>query len=487
MINDEKHHLWDKFINGHLLDFALETKSREEHSPAANPSRHMIYEPLSEERNDLTKPLSWHDTLKIKALKTFIDLENKDTLNDLFSQAIDQDRIQIPDILSDGIAECRESLYFDGANFLLFRSKKGIFFICQLRRAIDAIVIPTAQLTIGRSLSSVEKTCSKFLDDIFKRIFIGPTNPIENGTTRFGGLIVNQALPYHYFYDVLPGFFWLYERNKDRLNKTYFAGFDAGFYLPLSRLFEIGKGDLHLNFHEPSSLTYKAEEFYINCLRNEKFQRHKLNERADEELKVATIAKTNFITRRISTPISSLRDKKVIWFGILAGKRYWREQCEAIINIIGKLNNHATKYFFVFDGLTLSEFDRNIRTGEQHRGIINKIISQCRLCGNEYHILNTATALEKLFWASKVDFFLTDSATSSLYVSRIFGAPGVCHSQKKARIIGHTHKNAWFIPAEYVTDLAPNDEWIHSPYSIPVKLAVDFFMEKFMAIMGDEK
>lgn len=476
----ERDRIWSLYLSGKIeANLSEEDIAASKLIPTESmPSAKLVYEVP---RDASEKPKGFFNKVSAskKAHSLFMTLDEQDTLGKFLSEAVSRDHIEVPDMLSNGKAKCSESMSFAGANFLVCKSKKGLFFLCQLRRVVDAIIIPSEGIIVGRDLESVRKVCGDFIDKLYLRIAESGNYSVSPSGCSFKGLLINQSLPYHYFYDVLPGFYWLYENNKDELEEVFFAGFRDGYFLPVSQFFSVGQGDACINYSCNVGAIYKPNGFYLSCLRNDRYKRYKLIDRLDKAI-FELVKKQGFrfddLEKRYR---SKTANRKVIWFGILAGKRSWDEQNEAIISIIKNLRSEALNLLFVFDGITSTEFSDNTLAGSQHSKIIKSIVDECDLCDNDYVNLNGSGSIEKLFWAEKTRFFLSDAATSSIYVSRFFGVPGICHAQPKARVVGHVHKHANFVPAKYVVDLTPEKSWIYSPYSISPEIIVPMFINSF--------
>src|SRR5690606_10391535 len=102
----------------------------------------------------------------------------------------------------------------------------------------------------------------------------------------------------------------------------------------------------------------------------------------------------------------------------------------------------------------------------RHNNIINNIIDKSGFPRERVLNLNGKNSVDKLYASSKVDFFITDGATSSIYVSRFYQKYGICHSLAKSRIKGHIHGPAYHVNDSNVIDLNPEESWIFSKYSI---------------------
>lgn len=101
-----------------------------------------------------------------KALKLFNYLDKMDMNSFFLKSAYEKNYIEVDDIYKNETAKCCHSFYFSTANFLLFNSIDDIFFIVQLRRSIDAIIIPS-QKYLYLSFTNFNTWCmSEFLGSI---------------------------------------------------------------------------------------------------------------------------------------------------------------------------------------------------------------------------------------------------------------------------------------------------------------------------------
>jgi len=330
---------------------------------------------------------------------------------------------------------------------------------------LDAIVIPSQNISIGRGLSSVSNICEIFSKKI--EGFLQKRKPVND--KRFMGVILNQTLPYHYFYDCLPGYYWLMEGARDRLDKYPVASFKCGGYLAVSEIFSIGQGDLCLGSLGKGEIFTSSAGYYLSPLRNEKYRRHRIIERLDDFLSGLKAVRDSAEQCRT--------EGLVVWIGILSGKRKWVEQAAAIVALVKVLESTGKIGCYVFDGMTSTIFSDERRVDEQHQKVIEEIVSGAKIPVEKVVNLHGARSQEKMRWAAATDYFLSDAATSSLYVSRVFGKPGVIHALSKSRIKGHIHKRAKPVPDELIVDLNPGEDWQYSNYSIPVESFVNFVMQ----------
>lgn len=410
-----------------------------------------------------------------KALKLFNYLDKIDMNSFFLKSAYEKNYIEVDDIYKNETAKCCHSFYFSTANFLLFNSIDDIFFIVQLRRSIDAIIIPSQNICISRSLTSIHGVCQNFLVQFRKNIDI--LSSYLNEKPTFKGILVSNNLPYHYFYDTLSGFVRLCNTNKEIMKQVNSYAYEKESFFDPEKIMNKNSKVICLGKIKKSEIMFSENTFLISSVRNENGRN--LSNETNNALIEIVLEKSNSL---IANDLFNKDWNKInIWFGILAGKREWVEQIDGYVNVIKKLLLSNQKFNFIFDGMTNDIFSANEKS-ELHQQIIIDICIRANVSLEQTIILDGCTSSEKIYVASKVDFFVTDGATSSMYVSRFFSKRGICHSLAKSRIIGHIHSNnVYHLNNENVKDLSPQESWINSKYSIDPK----YFEEVFFKFIGD--
>lgn len=219
-----------------------------------------------------------------------------------------------------------------------------------------------------------------------------------------------------------------------------------------------------------------SDGFFVSSLRSPGLKVYKIASELDRYLNAR--AATLFFNTSKGMLFERLMSgcERIIWLGVLSGKRQWVEQADCFERIIRKAVSRGGKIGVVFDGMTSNYYERagysKLAAGA-HDKIISSIISNFQARDVEFFSLNYSDPVEKLAIASKVHFFMSDAATSSIYVSRFCGVPGLIHSNGSVK--GHIHKNAKPIPPDWVKASRPGD-WQFSDYSIDASLVSDLFI-----------
>ncbi|WP_125920811.1 hypothetical protein [Stutzerimonas stutzeri] len=401
----------------------------------------------------------------------YSNLAGSDLNMNFLDQAMESGEIVIDAGSFIGRITCSHSFYFSNSNVLAFKSKAGLVFFVQIRKSLDAIIVPALGFALGRRLESVEKVCVGFVSALFKQVEKYAKYLL--GRNVFGGLLVSNDLPYHYYYDDLPGFVNLLIRRREKFDLLDVYAYEGEAYFPIQALVGSSRPAIKLNPPRRGELSYVDGKFFISAVRNERQLGYKLIEDCDSHIRTAISRKAeNLVSNDVITMDWKL---PTLWLGILAGKRQWVEQTEAFITILDN-DIYRGAINVIFDGMTVDSFSER-SPSISHEEIIKDILCRISTIGINVLNLNGRSAADKLYAASKVDFFVTDAATSSIYVSRFFKKPGVCHSLARSRIKGHIHGDVYHL-SDVAVDLQPNENWIYAKYSIDSVYFRKIFLQK---------
>lgn len=171
-------------------------------------------------------------------------------------------------------------------------------------------------------------------------------------------------------------------------------------------------------------------------------------------------------------------DTFILWIGICAEKRNWLEMEDGAKAIIENFSKRKEKLCVILDGLTRQEsiprdaFINNV--GNKDFDLVESIL---RRYPNISFINSVGfTAKEKIFLAQKVDFFVTNFLTDSMYVARFAKKLGVAYGANVATLKDHMHPKTFILPTRYVKDLRSDEgkNWSLVGYSIDPKLIASF-------------
>lgn len=390
--------------------------------------------------------------------------QKEDFLGGFYRSAIESDQIQLPSLTGKGTTNCSKSFYLDEGCFIYFEDGELSFYVVQVRRFFDGIYLPSFGLFVGRHLSSVVGQVKKFASKLNEcRGVVDTYLSGCNKSSRFLGGMVCQRLPYHYFYDVMPGVHHALQAVSQPNKKL--LTIKGASYLNLEKFYDLSVEEFVI---DRNKLFYVAEGFFISLLRNDLYDRKLVHVELDRHL-----ANTVKIDKKNNPRLVLDGNRPVVWLGVMAGKRAWLEQCEALSALIELTIDYYGKPFFIFDGLT-APVGQSLRSGI-HDDLIDRIVDSCKTRFS-YINLNGAGSSEKLYFASLCDFFICDAATSSMYVARMLNVPGVAYSVPQAKITGHIHRNTNFYPSQKIAALASGRSWDYTDFSIDPKDFACFVM-----------
>ncbi len=387
--------------------------------------------------------------------------QTEDFLTKFYISAVRHDEIRLPSLISDGDVLCNKSLYFEEGAFLYFDDQVLPFFVVQVRRFFDGMYFPSANLYYGRGLASIEGKLKGFVTALLRDN--GSVRKYLHGERlRFAGGLVCQRLPYHYFYDVMPGAHQVLSVDVGVVHGVVTVA--GANYLSIEEFYNAKVNFLSV---KKKDISFLPGLFFVSLLRNDRYNRKILHRDLDGHL-VKIIFRE---ARRYSRGITFSSRSPVIWIGVMAGKRTWIEQVQAIVEIIRATEVMYEQPFFIFDGLTSSSDECHL--SNDHEGII-KEISKTLNGSASFLNLNGALAAEKIYFANMANYFICDAATSSMYVARFCGIPGVAYSAPGARLTGHIHQNTVFFPAQNVSVASVGRSWDYTDFSISPVAFVDF-------------
>lgn len=397
------------------------------------------------------------DRLIVRVVDFFRD---ENVLSKMLSEAVARNHLTLPSIYGEGNACCVQG-FFCGQNTLVFRDGVQVFFITQLSSLLYGIFDIG-----GRVFYSQERNPGR--QDILIRALLAWVDVKRSSHGKFLGIINGYQRPYHYFYDKIP---FLYTLESSLLSRITFLTVRDKAFLPAS--FFGGENEVVVD--DLSGYIDNHEGFAIDIGHPYGFNKKShVNDILDSKIKGAyEVSKV--------TSLSGVNGGPVIWFGVCQEKRQWVELLDAVKIFIDRISFSFPNALFVFDGLTRPEYvdevdfiiaDR-VRRDVQ---ILEKIVSESKL--NNYVSLVGKTAKEKLFWAFKTDFFISNALTDSMWCSRFAMKPGVCFSSGSSQsevLRQHRHPKAHLFPFEHVHDLGDECEnWSKMDFSIEPGSFVDF-------------
>lgn len=381
---------------------------------------------------------------------------------------------------------CRHSIKHGSFNYLRFTGKE-VFFVFQDNFSAEAVYLPQrGQIIRFKQGRHFERKIKKFLAEIVGDL-LKYSCYFANEKSSFAGIFLAHKSPYHYYaFKVAPvlGF-------AKTLNSECFSVYS-----------EVGKNFLSWQDILPNNISKEVvldsySDLKDHALENGLFyfqpgihiskQYNDLVKAADCYLhgRVSTLCNDYSVVKK-AKELRSHCDF-FVWLGITTGKREWIEEEPALIEFIERLAERFEKIAIVFDGWT-STLDRE--GGNESSAPVLYSEDSARVARILEHVPRNISAISlvgetvysKIAVGSLVDFFVSNHATGSLWVSRICQKPGVTHISNSALNASrrmHIHPQAVEFPPELVTDLptSENSSLFHVSYSIKSKQFINFSME----------
>jgi len=362
----------------------------------------------------------------------------------------DSSNFSIPGFFSKSPAYCRFSVVVIDFNFIYFSNEFESYYLVQHCTNV-CLIFPehfiVASLTDVNPLALAAKDKLNELSRIVRK-FKNKLTIQENGD--FGGLLISQSRPYHYFYDYLFGLNILSNSTDKKFDVHGVCGFDF----------------LDLSYFENCS-SYKStpnEELNKKCFDEKIFlvmpcvqYIHSSHDRGLTELssKLIKIAEKSNPAEIYDNEISAA--DLVVWIGVSNEKRSWLEQLDGFSNILSQLNSTYKKICVLVDGRTFPLTPRKADHGNKARedmlfeklAFRNPAISFINMIGLK--------SVEKIYLAQKIDFFVSSYGTDSIYPSAICGKPGVVYAATSIGIQRSfvVHKKVIEVPSQKIMDVAP--------------------------------
>ena len=326
---------------------------------------------------------------------------------------------------------CIRSYCIDDVNFLLFRVKNSDFYFylgqynCNVAILFPSIL--TGLALVPNHLQEWGNIIQGKLNQLIKYTaeHIGCDMPGE-----FLGANLSQSRPYHTVHDFLHGLEYLYRQKLvfDVVSNKNFA------FINPAQIFDNIANFTALTEQEINDLSREKQGFYIMpCLRylSSGYDRklvnlaNVLNAKAGEIIALPNVDRADLL----------------LWIGISAEKRVWKEQIDGLSNII-KLLSKKYNLCVLIDGYTCT-LDCNTGGSIDKERDVLKAIEQNVPKSVTFISLIGKTMMEKIAWSAKIDVFFTHFLTDSMYVSAIQKKPGVTYCSPYTPTAGN-----WIIHSE---------------------------------------
>ena len=382
---------------------------------------------------------------------------------------INNGEITIRHPLNDDILKSRHSVQtkVPFRNFIRFQSSNDVLYVYQENFTFEAFFFPFNRLcvVIKHGSFDIRDVLSLLLSKL--RNHIGPYSNYFFSTPSFCGIKTEHPSPYHWYYLKLQALSEILPRFAGKNKKVAVLTSSKGLFLRLDSIFP----DVIENYrYVEEFISFDGNIIPSECFYNEFYFSIGFrmcfisSAEAEDMIKNKTKPLDDLVLKALKTFDScaynevlcaSENDHFILWLGITTGKRAWIEETDAYTELVKRLSIIHKNVTVILDGWT-STHQQNQEKQQVHElygdddKVKDKIIHKLQHLDNvNFLSLIGGLAEEKIAIASKVDFFVANHATGSLWVSRIARNNGVVHISNAARIsslLQHIHWDALLIP-----------------------------------------
>jgi hypothetical protein len=177
----------------------------------------------------------------------------------------------------------------------------------------------------------------------------------------------------------------------------------------------------------------------------------------------------------------------LVWISLQAQQPHWLEQVEGYAYCLKQLQERYPNLGVIIDGSSTLPISASAtlanslapdqQLAEQLLALLNPPIKAVSVVGE--------TSINKVFIGNHVNFFISDYADGSLYVSQLLGKPGFCHTSKvlakntlPQNLAIHPHRRVFLLPASQVTDKYHSDSPLQSAGYLASKLVMGLLKSK---------
>lgn len=417
-------------------------------------------------------------------------------IEDIFDSIFNEGAVRVIHPFKDEFMLSRHSVQCEWGSFLRFLCGGETIYVYQFNFTIEGFFIPGRRLSIFfKGLLDVKEKTKNLISKVamnsnFYALYF------DNFPT-FGGFKVEHPSPYHFYYLKLIDLFKLTKNfSLDMHERFNVVTTPKGCFLKVEEIFP-SHVDCRLNLEEFTMLDggYVPSECYYNefyCGLGTRW-RNLSNSVVESQVKAEISCLDDIVLRKsremyagFSKGFSEALKKNyfIIWLGVTTGKRRWIEEADAYINLIKKmLEIHAGLIVFI-DGWTATHQEKGVKSSNNLFNEDSKVAENIigSFSGDEsvvFFSLIGKKAEEKIAIADKVDFFVANHATGSIWVSRVARKSGVTHisnaARKSAKLL-HIHWSSSLISAEDVFDI--KESCNPTVYNVSYSVSVDSFLSK---------
>lgn len=377
-----------------------------------------------------------------------------------------------------------------GLNALRFadaQARQSVFLLQNISSA-DSLYVPQSHVLIYLAHARQADVRSLW-QALFTHLAAWGTQPDGAAARRWGGVLVSNHRPGHFFYESLSA---LAKLAQDEALVASIPALiqreDHDFY-DLAPVFPAWPHRRCSRQQLMEASQQGAWFVHLGDNPHQRAARTALYDAIDARLMAHAQAHPSAAAREALAALDGAQP--LLWVGIEGQKRCWLEQVEGLALLVQRLAQRHPRLGVVIDGWTLplTPGPRNQAEAQTDRAIAQRL--RARLPPSvRCAVLVGATSTAKLSVAARVDFFVTNFAGGSLHVSRLARRPGVAHlSQALGRhsvaegVQLHPHPDVRLLPLRWVTDRpAPGpQEMAALSYSIAPEALCDFVVPRFEA------
>lgn len=319
----------------------------------------------------------------------------------------------------DVVTYCNANVRHWMSNLLFFCDQYGGHRWCLIQdmNFIDAVFLEGDYHSLYSPNSGIGPATAEFIrrEDLMIRAF--------EQNRSFGGFLLEQNRPFHYFYDHLSCLVEMYsDQFFNDINVN--VGNKVCFYNPTRIM------DLKIT-------AAQDDKYYIfpNMIGGIEF----MLQNRGEFYRTANIME-NLIRSRTNLMMveNGSNYDLILWIGITGQKRYWLEQVSGYASIIKELKKSFDNIKVFVDGLTAGDGGRlhvheDIEVFRSIEDIVGSDATMISLVGMDY--------VSKIACCNTCDFFITNSGSGTIVPLRFCRIPGVIHSNTKLQLFENAPYN----------------------------------------------
>lgn len=357
---------------------------------------------------------------------------------------------------SDNRAYCNESYEVESElTCLRFTDGNRCFFLIQYVSSADGMYFPEENVLV--CLAHLKQIHVTRLQNKLLKLFPGVIDYAKS-TNGFFGAIASHSRPGHFYYDIWPVLTEISRRPDIYEKLPHLIMRKDHDFNDMNLLFENSQS-LILDTNQIDEINLNKKKWLVHIGTNRQHHLHNFYyETTDRCLVDKVVNSPTDLALEKATQVEGCYP--LVWVGIEGQKRCWLEQVEGYAYILNQLATRYPKLGVVIDGWTLpftssekslKEVNKDLQVAGKILNALNPAIKHVLVIGE-----NSNT---KIFVGNKVDFFISNFATGSLYISRILGKPGFCHLSGELASVSlrlgvqiHPNNNVYLLPKKYVVD-----------------------------------